>query len=92
MRRDQAPRPTSAGGELEAARLLALEATVQGMALDARLQAGHQAPDDMALSVSWPPTCPTFLRPMSSSSTTRPGSVWHAGGLARTRVSKTARR
>ena len=66
--------PYFCGGELEAARLLAMEATVQGMALDARLQAGHQAPD------------------MSSSSTARPGSVWHAGGLARTRVSKTARR
>jgi hypothetical protein len=37
------------GGELEAARLLAMEATVQGMALDAGLQADHQAPDDMAL-------------------------------------------
>ncbi len=37
------------GGELEAARLLALEATVQGMALDAELQADHQAPDNMAL-------------------------------------------
>jgi hypothetical protein len=33
----------------EAARLLALEATVQGMALDAELQAAHQAPDDLAL-------------------------------------------
>ena len=76
--------PYFCGGELEAARLLALEATVQGMALDARLQAGHQAPDDMALSMSWPPTCPTLLRPMSSSSTARPGSVWRAGSLART--------
>jgi hypothetical protein len=33
----------------EAARLLALEATVQGMALDAELQADHQATDDLAL-------------------------------------------
>jgi hypothetical protein len=33
----------------KAARLLALEATVQGMALDAELQAAHQAPDDLAL-------------------------------------------
>jgi hypothetical protein len=37
------------GGGLEAARLLSLEATVQGMALDAELQADHQATDDMAL-------------------------------------------
>ena len=37
------------GGELEAARLPELEATVQGMALNAELQADHQAPDDMAL-------------------------------------------
>jgi hypothetical protein len=84
--------PYFCGGELEAARLLTLEATVQGMALDARLQACHQAPDYMALSMSWPPTCPTLLRPMSSSIAARPGSVWRAGSLARTRVSKTARR
>ena len=37
------------GEEPEAARLLALEATVQGMALDAELQADYQAPDDLAL-------------------------------------------
>ncbi len=37
------------GGEPEAARLLALEAAVQGMALEAELQAAHQAPDDLAL-------------------------------------------
>jgi hypothetical protein len=37
------------GGKLEAARLPAMEATVQGMALNAELQADHQAPGDMAL-------------------------------------------
>jgi hypothetical protein len=37
------------GGEPEVARLLAVEATVQGMVLDAELQADHQASDDMAL-------------------------------------------
>ena len=37
------------GEATEAARLLALEATVQGMALDAELQAAHQSPDDLAL-------------------------------------------
>ncbi len=58
--------PYFCGGELEAARPLMLEATVQGMALDARLQAGHQVSDYLALSMSWPPTCPTLLRPMSS--------------------------
>jgi hypothetical protein len=33
------------------ARLPALEATVQGMALDAELQADHRASDDMALFI-----------------------------------------
>jgi len=37
------------GEESETARLMALEAAVQGMALDAELRADHQAPDDMAL-------------------------------------------
>jgi hypothetical protein len=37
------------GEEPEAARLLALEATVQGMALDAELQDDLHAPDDLAL-------------------------------------------
>jgi hypothetical protein len=37
------------GEEPETARLLALEAAVQGMALDAELQADHQAPDDLTL-------------------------------------------
>jgi hypothetical protein len=37
------------GEEPETARLLSLEAVVQGMALDAQLQADHQASDDLAL-------------------------------------------
>ena len=37
------------GEEPEAARLLALEVTVQGMVLDSEQQADHQSPDDLAL-------------------------------------------
>ena len=37
------------GGEPDTAQLLALEATVQGMALDAELQAEHHVPDNLTL-------------------------------------------
>jgi hypothetical protein len=84
------------GEEPEAARLLSMEATVQGMMMmlphwTRSCRQTTKRPMTWLVSMSWPPTCPTLLRPMSSSIAARPDSVWRAEILARTVVSKIAR-